>query len=375
MRQLPILLLLLLLAPATSPAHEVGSSYLRLRLVEQGLVGQWDVGQGDLENALGLERSGEIDAAWERLRAREEELAPLLAERLALASEAGACEVELTRPLLARVREGFALLRLAARCPSSRGDLRVGLRRVFEADPSHRGYVMVRDAQGVHSGVLSEAEPELRFPVERPSRWRLFRVYLREGVVHIGSGADHVLFLISLLLPAALRREAGRWQPRDGFRRVTLEVLKVVSAFTVAHSLTLALAAFEWVRLPPRFVEAAIAASVVVAAMHNLRPLRRVRGWWIAFTFGLVHGLGFANVLGQLGLPAGAAGLALLAFNLGVEAGQLAIVAVALPVLYLARTARYYRPAVLEGGSLLIAWVAALWLVERAAGIRLLGWP
>jgi hypothetical protein len=136
-----------------------------------------------------------------------------------------------------------------------------------------------------------------------------------------------VLFLMALLLPVPLVRAGGGWAPREDTRAAAGDVVRIVTAFTLAHSLTLALGALGLVRLPGRWVETAIAASVFAAAWNNLRPFLPGRAAALAFGFGLVHGLGFAGALAQLGLPRQARGLALLAFNLGVELGQLAIVA------------------------------------------------
>jgi hypothetical protein len=140
----------------------------------------------------------------------------------------------------------------------------------------------------------------------------------------------------------------------------------------VAHSITLSLAALGIVALPSRLVESAIAASVVVAALNNLKPVVEGRRWLVAFGFGLIHGFGFASVLTELGLPRDALVLALVGFNLGVEAGQLAIVALFLPLAYALRASRFYRRTVMFGGSLAIALVAGIWLAERLFGFKLL---
>src|SRR5262249_8285044 len=152
-----------------------------------------------------------------------------------------------------------------------------------------------------------------------------FLEFVREGVRHIWSGLDHLLFLLALLLPAPLARAWGRWEPRAGLAAAAREGLKVVTAFTVAHSLTLGLAFFGLVSFRAQWVEVAIALSVFAAAWNNLRPFLPGRAWAMALAFGLVHGLGFAGALRNLALPIRARGLALAAFNVGVELGQLAI--------------------------------------------------
>ena len=182
-----------------------------------------------------------------------------------------------------------------------------------------------------------------QFTLGESSRVEQFVDYLEEGVLHIWAGFDHILFLLSLLLPAVLVPSAisgEAWAAAPGFRAALWDVLKVVTAFTVAHSITLSLATLGVVSLPSRLVESAIAASVVLAAVNNIRPVVHGGRWIIAFCFGLIHGFGFASVLSDLGLPQGSLLLALIAFNLGVELGQLAIVAVFLPLAYAHRATR-----------------------------------
>ena len=199
--------------------------------------------------------------------------------------------------------------------------------------------------------------------------------FISEGIHHILTGYDHLLFLLCLLLPAVLRREPGpppRWLAVTGWRQAVLPVAKTVTLFTLAHSVTLALAALGWVKLSPTFVEPAIAATIMLAAFDNLRPLLlRWRGW-VTFTFGLIHGFGFAGVLGELQLPPAQFGWALFQFNLGLELGQLAMVAAVVPLLYWLRQRPAYVPVVLRAGSGLALLLALVWLVERSTDWRLL---
>ena len=153
-----------------------------------------------------------------------------------------------------------------------------------------------------------------------------------------------------------------------------MDVVRVVTAFTLAHSLTLTLAALGVLALPSRLVESAIAASVIVAALNNLRPLYQRGRVLFAFGFGLLHGFGFASVLADLGLPQDALLLSLVGFNVGVELGQLAIVAVFLPLAWWLRNGLFYRRVVMLGGSAVIALVAAVWLLERGLDLQLAPW-
>jgi hypothetical protein len=210
------------------------------------------------------------------------------------------------------------------------------------------------------------------FTLDRPDFAAQLREYFQLGVGHIWRGLDHILFLLALLLPSVLLRRPDGWAPAPRLRGCLLDVLRVVTAFTAAHSITLSLAALGVVGLPSRLVEATIAASVLLAALNNLWPLIGEGRWRVAFGFGLIHGFGFASVLGDLGLPRATLAGALVGFNLGVEAGQLVIVAAFVPLVWPWRASRAYRLGVLGLGSAVVAGLAAIWLVERLFGLRIL---
>jgi hypothetical protein len=213
--------------------------------------------------------------------------------------------------------------------------------------------------------------PVQEFDLTVQRRGSEFWAFGWQGVWHIWIGFDHILFLVALLLPSVLTRERDRWVVTQDFRSASINVFKIVTAFTVAHSITLSIASLQLVSLSSRWVETAIAVSVLVAAANNLHPIILGRTWMVAFGFGLVHGFGFATVLTELGLPAGALAAALVGFNLGVEAGQLAIVTLFLPLAYLARASWAYQRIVLVGGSAAIILIAGLWILERAVGFEL----
>jgi len=151
--------------------------------------------------------------------------------------------------------------------------------------------------------------------------------------------------------------------------QAVLPVIGIVSAFTIAHSITLGVAAAQWIALPAAFIEPAIAATIVLAALDNLWPIFPVRRVAVAFCFGLIHGFGFAGVLAELNLPSVRFALALLEFNVGLELGQLAIVVVTVTLLFLLRHRARYRALVVRGGSLAAIAIGALWWVERTANI------
>jgi len=256
--------------------------------------------------------------------------------------------------------------------PSVRESLQVRYRLFFDIDPQHKGLLRLQYAGSTRTAIFSPEASRQAFELTRASRFSQFVDYGREGVWHIWIGFDHILFLLSLLLPAVLVLTGRRWEPVARFKTALWDVLKIVTAFTIAHSITLSLAALGIISLPTRLTESAIALSVVLAALNNIFPLFQRRRWMVAFAFGLIHGFGFASVLADLGLPRDALLLALVGFNLGVEAGQLAIVTAFLPAAYWLRRTMLYQRIIFIGGSMLICALAGMWLVERAFNLKLM---
>jgi hypothetical protein len=376
MRWLGLLLLGGCLAGLFGPAwaHKPSDSYLRLSIDEAGAVsGQWDIALRDLEVAIGLDGDGDGQITWGEVRARHGEISAYALARLVLKTGDEACTVAAGEQLVDEHTDGaYTVLKFNAACGVHPALLEIGYTLFADIDPSHRGLLSLDALGQTRSAVLDPQAPPARFELANPSRWQTAATFVKEGVWHIWIGLDHILFLLCLLLPAVLVRKAAAWRPVPRFGVAFVDVLKVVTAFTVAHSITLSLAALGVMQLPSALVEASIAASVVLAALNNLWPFFQGRRWVVAFAFGLIHGFGFASVLADLGLPKDALLVSLVAFNVGVEIGQLAIVSVFLPLAWALRSTALYRRVLLIGGSTLIALLAAVWFVERAFGFELL---
>ncbi|MEO8718384.1 MAG: HupE/UreJ family protein, partial [Burkholderiales bacterium] len=368
------LLLALALAAGPALAHKPSDSYLALRADGIVLEGQWDIALRDLEYAIGLDANGDGEITWGELRARQSAISAYALARLSLRVDGRPCRPELRTLLVDEHSDGaYAVLSFDARCEAApKRTLEIGYSLFADLDPTHRGLVRVQHGSLTASGVLGPDQPRLEFALGEVSRLRQFFDYAREGVWHIWIGIDHVLFLVSLLLPAVLVYGAGAWQPAPRLAPVFWDVFRTVTAFTVAHSITLSLAALGLVALPSRLVESVIALSVVLAALNNLWPAVLERRWVVAFCFGLVHGFGFASVLADLGLPRGALLVSLVGFNCGVEVGQLAVVCLFLPPAFLTRRHWIYRRLVFAAGSAAIALLATVWMVERIFDLKIL---
>lgn len=354
-------------------AHKPSDSYLTLEAKGETVTGRWDIALRDLDFALRLDADGNGAITWGEVRARHADIAAYAGARLTVLGDSSACPISVGEQLIDEHTDGaYSVLPLTVRCDtpddSAPQRLSVAYSLFADLDPQHRGLLNLRAHGRTRTAVLVPNAPPQPFDLGTADRWAQFTDYVREGVWHIWIGFDHILFLLSLLLPSVLAWQGAgaRWRAVERASEAFWDVFKVVTAFTLAHSITLSLAVLGFIDLPSRLVESVIAASVMAAALNNVWPRVIDRLWMVAFGFGLVHGFGFASVLADLGLPSGALALALVGFNVGVELGQLAIVLVFLPLAFALRRTAFYRRWVMVAGSLAIALLAGAWLVERA---------
>lgn len=368
--RLALVLAVMLGIALPASAHKPSDSYLTLAVDGETVRGQWDIALRDLEFAIGVDGNGDGQLTWDEIRARHDAIAAYALARLTIAG----CPVTAGEQLIDQHTDGaYTVLRFTAACGVAPRQLEVGYRLFADTDPQHKGLVKITARGSTRTAILGIDQPEQSFALAgATSRMGEFLDYVKHGVWHIWIGFDHILFLLSLLLPAVLVWRSAGWEKAPDFRSAAVDVLKIISAFTLAHSVTLSLAALGLVSLPSRWIESAIAASVVIAALNNVFPVVHGKRWIAAFVFGLIHGFGFASVLADLGLPQGSLALALVGFNVGVELGQVAIVAAFLPLAFAVRARWFYRRVVLVGGSAVIALLAVVWLGERALDVELL---
>jgi hypothetical protein len=378
----------LLAVAAFAHAHKASDSYLQLTVTSAQLEVRWDIALRDLDVALDLDSDADGKLTWGEVRAAWPRIDGYALQRLTIEG----CALTVTGRGLERRNDGaYAVLYLTSPCALPTPP-RIVYSLFADVDPTHRGIAKVqRPGQDVvltvleptsvpaggagASGMASAAEAGAAAAgdatgrrSETGSRWQ----FLAEGVRHILTGYDHVLFLLCLLLPSVMRRTPGGWRPVERLSQAVLPVVGIVTAFTVAHSITLALAALKLVSLSPKFIEPGIAVTIILAALDNVLPIFPVRRVVVTFFFGLIHGFGFANVLAELNLPRAAFAWALLQFNVGLEVGQLLIVAVATTALFTLRRWRGYPRAVIGAGSAVAIVIGLLWLIERTANVSLM---
>lgn len=366
-----LMLSLLLLLSSAAVAHKASDSYLVLETNGTRLSGHWDIALRDLDLAVGLDANQDGHLTWGEVRAQHAAILAYALPRLQLRNQDETCSLQVGVPEVARHVDGhYSRIPLRVQCQQTVARLEMDYRLLFDRDPQHRGLASLT-LEG-HTQSLIFAPDTAVQHVSEQGGGATVRHFLYQGVVHIWTGYDHILFLLSLLLPAVLVWNGCAWDAADSLRASGMDVLKVVTAFTLAHSLTLSLAVLALVHLPSRWVESAIALSVVLAALNNVRPLVHGRRWVVAFCFGLIHGFGFASVLAELEMPRQSLALALAAFNLGVEAGQLVVVAFFIPMIFLLRRYMFYRTVMVSAASLLIAAIGLGWFVLRVWNVELL---
>lgn len=360
-------------------AHKSSDSYLQIEASTSATAVRWDIALRDLDAAIDIDTNedgqltwGEVKAAWPRIEAYA--LPRLKIEGCVLRSNG--------QWALERRNDGaYAVLMLSADCVLAASPA-ITYSLFREVDPTHRGIAKVQRAgqplalmmldptrsEVAPSGAVASASAAASERAAPTGSWG----FLREGIRHILTGYDHVLFLLCLLLPSVMRRTPEGWRPVDRLSEAVWPVVGIVSAFTVAHSITLGLAALKVVSLSPSFIEPAIAVTIILAALDNVWPFFPVRRVVVTFFFGLIHGFGFAGVLGELNLPPTEFAWALLQFNVGLEMGQLMIVVCVTALLFALRQRRHYRGWVIRGGSYAAIFVGVLWLIERTANVSLM---
>ena len=363
----------LFLMSASVSAHKASDSYLDVRQHDGVLDVIWDVALRDLDLELQLDSNQDRQLSWGEVRPRRLDIENHLLARLSLSQGDERCQlVDPPAPLsITRHSDGtYIVLAFRMACAGNEA-LRIDYRLLADIDALHRGILTLHNGSQVRTAVLKASGETITLSTQ-DSLWQTFGNFLREGVHHLLSGYDHLLFLLCLLLPAPLLWRDARWQPSASGRQAFRATVAVVTAFTIAHSLTLALAALHIVNLPSRLVESAIAASIALAALHTLRPRFTQRRWLLAGGFGLIHGFGFAGVLSELPLGIAERSVALAGFNVGVELGQLGFIGLFLPVLWWMRQYAFYCRFVVPVSAWLIVVISLLWLAQRALNLQLI---
>jgi len=350
-------------------AHKSSDSYVWLSSDGAALTGRWDIALRDLDYAIGLDGDGDGAITWGEVKAHREAIAAYALSRLAVSSGGMRCSLRMDDINIAEHSDGnYASLVLTGSCPATILEVVLKYDLLFDLDAQHRGLLnLTIGKNGARTGIFAPDRRELTFEGGASGAFAVFEQYLREGIRHVWTGFDHLLFLAGLFVPAVLRRQrGGGWIPVDSLGSALRESAGIVTAFTIAHAATLTLAATGAFSPPTRIVESLVAATVLFAGLNNLVPMVQKRLYLLAGGFGLIHGAAIAGALIELGLPASGRVWALLAFNLGVETAQLVLVAVIVPITFQYRNVPAFRNWVVVPSSLFVALAGLAWLIQRA---------
>ncbi|NNF17326.1 MAG: HupE/UreJ family protein [Gammaproteobacteria bacterium] len=379
-KQLLILAVLWCVGPAVW-GHALDQSYIFLTIEDSRVSGHVDLAIPDVNAALNLNLPTDGSVSMDDLTPHFEAIHGYLQRRVQMSVNGGTMALPFTEFSLFDVDPSqYVQLNFEfADLPREPETMAFDYSVLFDIKPHHRGLVVIENNwktgtfnnEANVSLIFQPGKNKQSLDLSDSSQWTGFSALVGMGVHHIWIGIDHILFLFALLLPAVMLRQDGAWQPQMQFRGAFIHVVKIVTVFTIAHTITLSLAALNAISLSSRFVESVIAISIAIAALDILVPIFKQRIWIIVFAFGLFHGFGFASVLGEIGIPSNYLVHSLLGFNVGVEIGQVAIVMVIFPVLYLLRKHWVYVKAILPAGAVTLIGISLYWFIERALLIDL----
>ena len=373
------LALITLLSAGPASAHRGNQSYLYLDVAETDLAGRVELPYTDIREVFGLSLEGSEEEIIDELAANLPVLIDYIEDHTAVGAAGVNWELDFENDpeLLGEESTdlpGYAIFPFVVNLPMT--DVPRELDVTFDpffAEIDNRDAIVligndwqrgVFDQEANELYVFTPGDNNATIDLGDPSQWLNFTGSIGLGVDHIRTGPDHVFFVLVLLVPSVLVF-AGTWRPAPTFISALWRILKIVSMFTVAHSITFTLAGLGFLPLPPaKLVETVIAVSIAAAAIHNLRPVFLNREWLMAFAFGLFHGLGFASLVDSLDTDRTTQLVSLLGRNVGIEIGQAIVILVAFPALFLLRRTRFYQPLMIFS-SLALAVISLIWAIER----------
>jgi len=378
-----LLILSLFLISNLAEAHNPGQSYLYFSTYEDRIEGEFQAKAEEWNNALGtnlpkIYTKDDLESILPQIH-------NYILRNVSVNSELGEHPIIFTEPDVLSAGESLGTfsrvhfrLDNVTKIPEQ---LEVTYNLFFENNDQHRGLLLqaynwkagIINNESVHSAIFSPGNTTQELDLSKATTWNGFISMVKMGIWHIWIGIDHIFFLLALALPAVVTRLPNRksiieifnqWNGVEKFKPAFWYLVKIVTFFTIAHSITLSLAALGVINLDARIVESIIALSIALAALHNIVPIFKQKEWLIAFGFGLFHGFGFAGVLADKGLSGEYMALTLFGFNFGVEVGQLLIILLFFPVLFFMRKTKVYSYSVVLASAALIL-LSLIWTYER----------
>lgn len=362
-----------LLVANAAVAHSQSTSYLYLDVAGSRIDLRWFVALRDLNEVINLDSDSDGQLTWRELRQQGEALRREFHGNLTVARDGKTCPLAIDESLqVGRImEENFAVIQARASCDGAANHLTLDYHFLERLNRQHRALVLLGSGPAVTETHALSTGQTLTLALQPVHWFTAFANSVWQGLEHILAGADHVMFVATLILTVMLPHGRTQRSARSSQARLW-SLAKLISLFTLAHSITLALSVLGTIQVPTRVFESGIALSIMVMAVNVIRPLFAER--WealLVFLFGLLHGLGFATLLHALNLSRAARTSTLVGFNVGVELGQLLILLVAVPPVCWLYRSRYWSRMAATGGATVIACAGGFWLVERVFDVGL----
>lgn len=358
------LFLFFLFYTVLTSAHVINESYLFLAPTEQGFDVRWQTEEFFYEKHLSLDHDGNELISFDDLYYYQDKVIEYSMARIDFLRGKQTCRK--TKPVYSVTSKDidtYVQMDFKVRCPQSDFlPIKLKYQLFFDVDPLHKVFVRW---QTKNEKLLMIDRHIAQKPVDltRPSLWQAFLSFIVQGIEHIWTGIDHLFFVLLLVIPAPFithKKQSG-----SRLKGSLHALLIVITSFTIAHSITLAISVLHWVNISPNIIEPLIALSIVLTAVNNY--FGWIRQYWLgAFVFGLLHGFGFAYLLLDMDLPTAILGLGLLGFNLGVELGQLMFVLIVFPFCFaLSKNQQQYQKNIVRNFSAILGMIAFYWMLQR----------
>lgn len=367
----------LLLPVSSAFGHAKGEDYIFINIQEDGIVGEFQIHIDELRDKLSIDIPKASSTETGILLQSEDTVYDYINQNFSIgALGQPPYQINFTGVKIDQKIGKFVTYPFRIETQEVPDKLTIRHNMFYEGDRNHRGLLLVQYNAKTDINYGEEHTALIFNPNNQNQALDLndvpgllqMREMIVQGMWHIWIGIDHILFLLALILPTVLVRKEALWTPVERPGPAIRSLLAIVTIFTLAHSITLFLAAFDIVQVGEKLVESVIALSIVIVALNNIFQWVSKGSLLTIFFLGLFHGLGFASVMGNLPFRmVDLVGMVVM-FNIGVELGQIAIVIALFPILYWLRTNSHYVPAVLKGGSWLLAAIGGFWFAQRAFG-------
>ena len=363
---------LLLFFTIIAHAHQSKENYITIKVQNNTLILTCDIETDNFENVLKLDDNHNNIISWNELYKHKHEIQAYILNHIFIIQNTQNITLKVSDYKIYR-REDQSYLSLTLRNDTynSENSTLFDYQLFFDIDPLQRLFLSRKKEGQEIIQIFSPHQPRQNINSEKPSLFKQFNTFWKEGIWHIWIGFDHLLFLLMLLLPALIEKKGKVYQRVPSLRSALLKTLSIITLFSVAHSLTLSAAFLDLASLNSKVVESLIAFSIILTAFFNLIGYIPKRIYVLIFIFGLLHGFGFANALGEISLSHLDMIITLIGFNLGVESGQILLLLPLFPLLFILAKYRVYQTFIIKSLSLLTLILSVHWLIQRLFNVTL----